>query len=117
MASRCRRSPVCRAARWTLDAGSLRTSQRPRFEEIFTFLAARGLSRSSLQLAWDFQTGSDGTTSTRLLRMRDAAFAFKPPAGSPALLVIDKTLERPTTRPELLRQLFWPPARPVVSCR
>ncbi len=89
-----------------LDAGSLRSSQRPRFEEIFAFLAARGLSRGSLQLAWDFQTASDSTTSGRLLRMRDAAFAFKPPAGSPTPLVIEKTLERPSTRPELLRQLF-----------
>ncbi len=89
-----------------LDAGSVRSSQRQRYEEIFAFLARQGLPRASLQLAWDFQTATDRSTSLRLVRMRDAAFAFKPPAGSPAALVIDKTLERPSTRPELFRQLY-----------
>lgn len=89
-----------------LDPGSIRSGQRDRYEDLFAFLARQGLPRPSLQLAWDFQTASDSTTSARLIRMRDAAFAYRAPAGSPPPLLVDKTLERPATRPELFRQIY-----------
>ena len=51
-------------------------SRRPHMEEIFTTLAAAGITRSSLYLAWDFTTQSADSTSKRLLHMRDDAFGI-----------------------------------------
>ena len=48
----------------------------PRFEEeVFAPLAAAGLDRSSLTLAWDFVTASSRSTHGPMLKMRDDALA------------------------------------------
>lgn len=89
-----------------LDSGSPRSKLKARYDEIFAFLDRQGLSRQSLQLAWDFQTASDTHSSGRLLRMRDAAFSFRATTGTTAGLIVDKVVERPAGRMELLRQIF-----------
>lgn len=48
------------------------TAQSTRYAtDIFPILAAAGVQRSDLQLAWDFTTGSDEWISSDLLRVRD----------------------------------------------
>jgi hypothetical protein len=49
--------------------------RRPHFEEIFTKLAAAGIERSTLYLAWDFTVASDQNNTGRELAMRNAAFS------------------------------------------
>jgi hypothetical protein len=49
--------------------------RRPHFEEIFSKLAAAGIKRSSLYLAWDFTVASDQNNTGRVLAMRNAAFS------------------------------------------
>ena len=44
-------------------------------ERIFTDLAAAGIVRDDLQLAWDFTVASEHNLSERLLHIRDDAFA------------------------------------------
>jgi hypothetical protein len=47
----------------------------PRYEEIFAFLAAQGLARGELVLAFDFVTASEEAITGPLLAMRDDALA------------------------------------------
>lgn len=49
--------------------------RRPHFEELFSKLAAAGIKRSSLYLAWDFTVASDENNTKRVLSMRNRAFA------------------------------------------
>jgi len=49
--------------------------RRDLYEDIFTQLAAHGVARADLQLAWDFTTASTANTQTDLLSMRDQALA------------------------------------------
>jgi hypothetical protein len=49
--------------------------RRAHFEEIFSTLAAAGIQRSSLYLAWDFTVASDLNNAGRELAMRNAAFS------------------------------------------
>ncbi len=49
--------------------------RRPHFEELFSTLAAAGIQRSSLYLAWDFTVASDQNNTGRELFMRNSAFA------------------------------------------
>ncbi len=49
--------------------------RRSLYEEIFTTLAAHGIPRADLQLAWDFTTASTANTQSTLLSMRDQALA------------------------------------------
>ena len=49
--------------------------RRPRMEEIFTSLAAAGVPRDDLFLAWDFTVISKRNLSERMLEMRNDAFA------------------------------------------
>lgn len=88
-----------------LDPGSIRSQSRSPIEQVLVFLERQGLPRSSLQLAWDFQTEND-SSSARLLRMRDAAFSYRRSTGSPPALVVEKALDKPPGRPELLRQIY-----------
>jgi hypothetical protein len=53
----------------TLDA------RRAHFEDIFSLLAADGVDRDNLQLAWDFTTGSLETDTAWMLSVRDQALA------------------------------------------
>jgi len=50
-------------------------SRRSKMESIFASLKAAGLTRSSLNLAWDFTVASTKSLSERALKMRDNAFA------------------------------------------
>ena len=49
--------------------------RRDLYEDIFTRLAAHGVARAELQLAWDFTTASRANTTQSLLAMRDKALA------------------------------------------
>jgi len=50
-------------------------ARHPHMQEIFTTLAAAGIDRSDLYLAWDFTVASRRNNTERLLFMRDDAFA------------------------------------------
>lgn len=50
-------------------------ARRPHMEELFTTLAAAGVPRNDLYLAWDFTVASQRNITERLLFMRDDAFA------------------------------------------
>lgn len=50
-------------------------ARRPHFEEIFSKLEAAGIERHSLYLAWDFTVASDANNTSRMLAMRNDAFA------------------------------------------
>ena len=48
--------------------------RRPHMEDVFTRLAAAGVGRDDLYLAWDFTVASTRSVSERLLAVRDDAF-------------------------------------------
>jgi hypothetical protein len=48
--------------------------RRPRYEQVFSDLAAAGVQRDDLYLAWDFTVASTRNLTERLLHMRDDAF-------------------------------------------
>ena len=50
-------------------------ARRAHFEELFTTLAGAGVARETLQLAWDFTTGSLETDTAWLVSARDQALA------------------------------------------
>jgi hypothetical protein len=50
-------------------------SRRDLYDDIFAKLGAAGVERESLQIAWDFTTGSRRSISERLTEVRDAALA------------------------------------------
>jgi hypothetical protein len=59
------------------DRGALSKSLQPlaaRTEEILAALAAAGVPRSSVTLAWDVVTASDAQATSNLVKMRDRAF-------------------------------------------
>ncbi|MCA9605496.1 MAG: hypothetical protein KC619_07865 [Myxococcales bacterium] len=64
-------------------------ARRDHFEAIFTTLQGAGVSRSELQLAWDFTTGSLINDTGWLLSARDQALAFVGEDG-PAFRVVDE---------------------------
>jgi hypothetical protein len=47
--------------------------RRAAYDEIFATLEKNGISRSDLQIAWDFSTGSKENITRRLVHMRDEA--------------------------------------------
>ena len=49
--------------------------RREHLERVFADLAAAGIARDDLQLAWDFTVASERNLSERLLHIRDDAFA------------------------------------------
>jgi len=51
-------------------------ARRRRMERLFAELEAFGVARAELQLAWEFTTQSVESTASRLLAMRDDAFAI-----------------------------------------
>jgi hypothetical protein len=53
-------------------------SRRAHFEEIFSTLAAQGIARGDLQIAWDFTTASRENNTRAMLHMRDDALAQSP---------------------------------------
>jgi hypothetical protein len=50
-------------------------ARRPAMEDIFSVLAAAGVDRDELYLAWDFTIASERNLSERMLHIRDDAFA------------------------------------------
>ena len=50
-------------------------SRRDHFNDIFARLAAAGINRWTLQVAWDYTTASQANTTSDLLTMRDDALA------------------------------------------
>jgi hypothetical protein len=50
-------------------------ARRPHMEDIFTRLEKAGIKRDELYIAWDFTVASANTLSSRLLHIRDDAFA------------------------------------------
>ena len=50
-------------------------ARRPHMEQIFSELQAAGIQRDDLYLAWDFTVSSAQNISSRMLTMRDDAFA------------------------------------------
>ena len=50
-------------------------ARRARYERVFDDLAAAGIGRDSLYLAWDFTVASERNLSERMLHIRDDAFA------------------------------------------
>lgn len=50
-------------------------ARRGHYEEIFSELEKAGIGRSNLYLAWDFTVASDANNTSRMLDMRNAAFA------------------------------------------
>lgn len=57
-------------------------ARRGLYEDIFLRLAAAGVQRKDLQLAWDFTTSSRQNTTERLLHMRDEAYQLVGEKGS-----------------------------------
>jgi hypothetical protein len=55
--------------------GSSLEARQPRFDDTFALLSAQGIDKSTLQLAWDFNTASHEALHGRMLEMRDAALA------------------------------------------
>src|SRR5882724_3553395 len=58
----------------TPTGDSLKEARRPHMEAIFTTLAAAGVDRDDLYLAWDFTVASERNLSERLLFVRDDGF-------------------------------------------
>jgi hypothetical protein len=50
-------------------------ARRGHFEEIFSTLQSAGIERGNLYLAWDFTVASDANNTSRMLAMRNDAFA------------------------------------------
>lgn len=50
-------------------------ARRGHYEEIFSELEHAGIERANLYLAWDFTVASDANNTSRMLDMRNAAFA------------------------------------------
>ena len=70
-------------------------ARRPHMEQLFSTLAAAGIPRNELFLAWDFTTQSVESTSRKLLHMRDDTFDNILATSTPAFTVdnIDEPLD------------------------
>ena len=53
----------------------VKEARRPHMEQLFTTLAAAGVARGNLYLAWDFTVASLNDTTRRMLFIRDDGFA------------------------------------------
>ena len=67
--------------------------RRAAFEGIFSRLAAAGVARASLTLAWDFQTASDDALQTWLLHMRNETLQQLGPNAPP--FTVTSVVENP----------------------
>ncbi|HXC52383.1 MAG TPA: hypothetical protein VN634_15990 [Candidatus Limnocylindrales bacterium] len=65
-------------------------ARRSHMESLFTTLAAAGVARGDLNLAWDFTVASAGSTTGRLVYMRDDAFS-RLGAAAPTFVVTSVT--------------------------
>jgi hypothetical protein len=69
--------------------------RRSLYTDIFTQLAQAGVPQSNLQLAWDYNTASQGNNTRTMIAMRDAALAVVGAAG-PAYTITTVT-DNPNT--------------------
>lgn len=67
--------------------------RRARYEQIFTALAAAGVERASLQIAWDMTTSSQENQSSRMLHVRDEGLETL--GDAVPTFVIDEMIEAP----------------------
>ena len=65
----------------------VKEARRPHMEEIFATLAAAGIARNDLYLAWDFTVASERNLTERLLFMRDDALRAARASAAPAFTV------------------------------
>jgi hypothetical protein len=95
------------------------SARRPQFETLFAALAAAGVERATLQLAWDFVTASSEALTGRAVSLRDQGLALNGPGAPPFTIesveedVSDHILRRVTghfTVP-LFMQSATPPTR------
>jgi hypothetical protein len=73
----------------------VKEARRPHMESLFTTLAAAGVPRANLYLAWDFTVASRRNLSERMLFVRDDGFS-RLGANAPAFTVTN-VLEHPCT--------------------
>lgn len=59
-------------------------ARKPHMEQVFANLAAHGVARSSLYLAWDFTVASSANLAQRMIHIRDDAFADLGASGAPS---------------------------------
>jgi hypothetical protein len=72
--------------------GHARTeARRDHFEDIFQKLETAGITKTGLQLAWDFTTASKEGTTGALLHMRDEALKLIDEANAPLYTIINVT--------------------------
>jgi hypothetical protein len=80
---------------------SLLEARRAELEsDVFAPLGKAGIARSTLQLAWDFRTGSGETAWGDLVAMRDAAFA------APGMQVLGCSISSVATDPPLQPEIL-----------
>ena len=68
-------------------------ARRPAMERIFADLAAAGMQRGELQLAWDFTVASTESLTGRMIAIRDGAFAALGDAAP--VFTVDTVTENP----------------------
>src|SRR5690606_12243318 len=76
--------------------------RRSAMETVFSDLGAAGVDRADLIVAWDFTVASSDALSSRLLHMRDDAFA-RLGGNAPAFTVTSNTA---STRPGIAREVI-----------
>jgi hypothetical protein len=87
----------------SLRAGRGATAEQAAFDrDVFAPLAAAGVARADLQLAWDFRTASGATAWGDAVAMRDAAFAA---AGASGLGCTVTDVVEDSEDPLILRQV------------
>ncbi|NUN15746.1 MAG: hypothetical protein HUU55_19140 [Myxococcales bacterium] len=73
--------------------------RRDWYEDIFERLAAAGIQRDTLQLAWDFTTASQANNTNRMLHMRNVAFSQYGKGNAPYVFdKVDDDLDRHIAR-------------------
>ena len=86
---------------------------RPSYDDIFAKLAAAGVAKDQLLLAWDFTTAADADLRRDLLAARDAAAAAQG-AGGANLMLHDIVVE-PNPRPGIARKVTFTFDAPTVA--
>jgi len=76
---------------------------RPRYDDVFASLAANGIDRADLVVAWDFTTASRESVRSDLLHGRDSALALMGTDGS--ALAFSVTSDAPTGDPAIARRI------------
>lgn len=86
---------------------------RPSYDDIFAKLAAAGVTKEQLLLAWDFTTAADADLRRDLLAARDAAAAAQG-AGGANLMLHDIVVE-PNPHPGIARKVTFTFDAPTVA--